>query len=136
MKNPVIAFIHSFSDLTKSISRFANNINAIKDGIEKEKVLIENLHGFDKIYQLVNTLANSIPFSLELIKMIEKEMINHQVEWQIIYKLEDGYLVALDPRKNGQAEVYWIEKPDKESYHQQYFFNKLFNDFPRNDSNA
>jgi hypothetical protein len=80
MKNPVIAFIHSFSDLTKSISRFANNINAIKDGIEKEKVLIENLHGFDKIYQLVNTLANSIPFSLELIKMIEKEMINHQVE--------------------------------------------------------
>jgi len=80
MKNPIIAFIHSFSNLTKDISRFAKNINDIKDDVEKEKVLIENLHGFDKIYQLVNTLANSIPFSLELIKMIEKELINHQGE--------------------------------------------------------
>jgi len=80
MKNPIIAFIHSFRDLTKDISKFAKNINAIKEGIEKEKVLIENLHGFDNVYQLVNTLANSIPLSLELIKMIEKELINHQGE--------------------------------------------------------
>ena len=37
MKDPIIAFIHSFSDLTKDISRFAKNINAIKDGIEKKR---------------------------------------------------------------------------------------------------
>ena len=78
MKNPIIAFIHSFSNLTKDISRFAKKINAFKDDIKKEKVLIENLYGFDKIYQLVNVLANAIPFSLELIKMIEKDLINYQ----------------------------------------------------------
>jgi len=78
MKNPIIAFIHSFSDLTNDISKFANKIDAIKDDIEKEKDLIENLHGFDKIYQLVNVLANSIPFSLELIKTIEKELAIYQ----------------------------------------------------------
>lgn len=80
MKNPNIAFIHSFSDLTKDISRFSKKINAVKDDIEKEKVLIENLHGFDNIYQLANVLANSIPFSLELIKMIEKDLINYHGE--------------------------------------------------------
>ena len=74
MKNPIIAFVHSFSDLTNDISKFANKIDAIKDDIEKEKDLIENLHGFDKIYQLVNVLANSIPFSLELIKTLEKKL--------------------------------------------------------------
>jgi len=36
------------------------------------------LHGFGKVYQLVNTLANSIPLSLELIKMIEKELVNYE----------------------------------------------------------
>jgi len=74
MKNPIIAFVHSFSALTSDISKFANKIDAIKDDIEKEKDLIENLHGFDKIYQLVNVLANSIPFSLELIKTLEKKL--------------------------------------------------------------
>ena len=80
MKNPIIAFVHSFSDLMNDISKFANKIDAIKDDIEKEKDLIENLHGFDKIYQLVNVLANSIPFSLELIKTIEKELAIYQDE--------------------------------------------------------
>jgi len=80
MKNPVIAFIHSFRDLTNDISKFAKKINTVKEDIEKEKVLIEDLHGFDKVYQLVNTLANSIPLSLELIKMIEKELANYQEE--------------------------------------------------------
>ena len=80
MKNPVIAFIHSFRDLTNDISEFAKKINTVKEDIEKEKVLIENLHGFDKVYQLVNTLANSIPLSLELIKLIEKELANYQEE--------------------------------------------------------
>ena len=80
MKNPIIAFIHSFSDITNDISKFANKIDAIKDDIEKEKGLIENLHGFDKIYQLINVLANSIPFSLELIKTIEKELTIYQDE--------------------------------------------------------
>jgi len=56
------------------------NINAIKEDIEIEKVLIENLHGFDKVYQLVNSLANAIPISLELIKMIDKELTNYQNE--------------------------------------------------------
>ncbi|MHA1671723.1 MAG: hypothetical protein ACTSV5_14285 [Promethearchaeota archaeon] len=78
MKNPIIAFIHSFSNLTKDISRFANKINAIKDDIEKEKDLIKDLYDFNKIYELINVLANSIPFSLELIKMIESELINYQ----------------------------------------------------------
>ena len=80
MKNPIIAFVHSFSDLMNDISKFANKIDAIKDDIEKEKELIENLHGFDNIYQLVNVLANSIPFSLELIKTIEKELAIYQDE--------------------------------------------------------
>ncbi len=80
MRNPIIAFIHSFSDLTKGISGFADSINAIKDDIEKEKVMIENLHGFDKIYQFVNALANAVPFSLELIKKIENELLNYQDE--------------------------------------------------------
>lgn len=80
MKNPIIAFVHSFSDLTNDISKFANKIDAIKDDIEKEKDLIEDLHGFDKIYQLVNVLGNSIPFSLELIKTIEKELAIYQGE--------------------------------------------------------
>ena len=34
MKNPIIAFIHSFSDLTNDISKFANKIDAIKDDIQ------------------------------------------------------------------------------------------------------
>lgn len=80
MKNPVIAFIHSFRDLSNDISKFAKKINAIKEDIENEKVLIEKLHGFDKVYQLVNILANSIPLSLELIKLIEKELANYQEE--------------------------------------------------------
>ena len=80
MKNPVIAFIHSFRDLTSDISKFANKINAVKEDIELEKEKIENLHGFDSVYQLVNILANSIPFSLELIKMIAKELANYQEE--------------------------------------------------------
>ena len=80
MKDPIIAFTHSFSNLTRDISRFATSINSIKDDIEKEKGLIENLHGFDKIYQLVNALANAIPFSLELIKLVDKELINYQGE--------------------------------------------------------
>jgi len=80
MRNPVIAFIHSFKDLTSEISKFAKKINAIKEDIEKEKVLIKELHGFDRVYQLVSTLANSIPFSLELIKMIEKELATYQDE--------------------------------------------------------
>ncbi len=80
MKNPVIAFIHSFKNLTQDISKFSKKINDIKEDIETEKDLIENLHGFDKVYLLVNTLANSIPFSLELIKMIEKELANYQEE--------------------------------------------------------
>ena len=80
MKNPIIAFIHSFSTLTNDISKFANKIDAIKNDIEKEKDLIEDLHGFDKIYQLVNVLANSIPFSLELMKMIKKELAIYQDE--------------------------------------------------------
>ncbi len=78
MKNPIIAFIHSFRDLSNDISKFAKKINAIKEDIERDKVSIEKLHGFDKVYQLVNVLAKSIPFSLELIKMIEKELINYQ----------------------------------------------------------
>ena len=80
MKNPIIAFIHSFKDLTKDISKFAKKINAVKEDIESEKASIENLHGFDKVYLLVNTLANSIPFSLELIKMVEEELTNYQEE--------------------------------------------------------
>ena len=80
MKNPIIAFIHSFSNLTNDISRFAKDIDAIKENIENEKMLIKDLHGFDKIYQLINVLANAIPFSLELIKMIEKELISYQTE--------------------------------------------------------
>ena len=80
MKNPIIAFVHSFSNLMNDISKFANRIDAIKDDIEKEKDLIEDLHGFDKIYQLVNVLAKSIPFSLELIKTIEKELALYQDE--------------------------------------------------------
>ena len=80
MKNPIIAFIHSFSDLMNDISRFSKDIDVIKDDIEKEKVLIENLYGFDKVYQLINVLANSIPFSLELIKLIEKELVLYQDE--------------------------------------------------------
>ena len=63
------------------ISRFSKDINAVKEDIENEKVLIENLYGFDKIYELVNVLANSIPFSLELIKLIEKELVLYQGEW-------------------------------------------------------
>ena len=63
------------------ISIFANKIDAIKDDIEKEKDLIEDFHGFDKIYQLVNVLANSIPFSLELIKTIQKELAIYQDQW-------------------------------------------------------
>jgi len=43
-------------------------------------IQMEDLHGFDKIYQLVNVLANSIPFSLELIKTIEKELALYQDE--------------------------------------------------------
>ncbi len=80
MKNPIIAFVHSFRNLTNDISKFANKINAIKDDIEKVKDLIKDLHGFDKIYQLVNVLGNSIPFSLELIKSIKKELAIYQVE--------------------------------------------------------
>ena len=80
MKNPIIAFVHSFSDLTNDISKFANKIDALKDDIEKEKDLIKDLHGFDKIYQLVNVLANSIPFSLELIKTIKNELAIYQDE--------------------------------------------------------
>ena len=80
MRNPIIAFVHSFRNLTNDISKFSVKINTIKEDIDNEKVLIENLHGFDKVYQLVNVLANSIPFSLELIKMIEKELINYQGE--------------------------------------------------------
>ncbi|NVM46320.1 MAG: hypothetical protein HWN79_15530 [Candidatus Lokiarchaeota archaeon] len=80
MRNPIVAFIHSFRDLTSDISKFAKKINTIKEDIDKEKVSIEDMHGFDKVYQLVNVLANSIPFSLELIKMIEKELINYQGE--------------------------------------------------------
>ena len=80
MKNPIIAFVHSFSALTNDISKFAEKINAIKEDIEKEKDLIEKLDGFEKIYQLVNVLANSIPFSLELIKTIEKELAIYQGE--------------------------------------------------------
>jgi DNA-binding transcriptional regulator GbsR (MarR family) len=80
MKNPIKAFIHSFSDLLKDISSFSKDINVIKDDIESEKVLIEDLYGFDKVYQLVNVLANSVPFSLELIKLIEKELVLYQGE--------------------------------------------------------
>ena len=80
MKNPIIAFVHSFSNLMNDISKFADKIDAIKDDIEKEKDLIEDLHGFDKIYQLVNVLANSIPFSLELVKTIQKELALYQDE--------------------------------------------------------
>ena len=80
MKNPVKAFIHSFRNLMYDISRFSKDINAVKDDIENEKDLIENLYGFDKIYELVNVLANSIPFSLELIKLIEKELVHYQGE--------------------------------------------------------
>jgi len=80
MKNPIIAFVHSFSNLMNDISNFAYKIDAIKDDIEKEKDLIEDLHGFDKIYQLVNVLANSVPFSLELVKMIQKELALYQDE--------------------------------------------------------
>ena len=80
MKNPIIAFVHSFSNLMNDISKFAYKIDAIKDDIEKEKDLIEDLHGFDKIYQLVNVLANSIPFSLELVKTIQKELALYQDE--------------------------------------------------------
>jgi len=80
MKNPIIAFVHSFSNLMNDISKFADKIDAIKDDIEKEKDLIKDLHGFDKIYQLVNVLANSIPFSLELVKTIQKELALYQDE--------------------------------------------------------
>ena len=80
MKNPIIAYVHSFSNLMNDISKFAYKIDAIKDDIEKEKDLIEDLHGFDKIYQLVNVLANSIPFSLELVKTIQKELALYQDE--------------------------------------------------------
>ncbi len=80
MKNPIIAFIHSFSTLMHDISKFSKDINAIKEDIENEKVLIENLYGFDKVYELVNILANSIPFSLELIKLIQKELVLYQGE--------------------------------------------------------
>lgn len=80
MKNPVIAFIHSFRDLTNDISKFAKKINTVKEDIDKEKVLIQDLHGFDKVYQLVNTLVNSLPLSLELIKLIEKELANYKEE--------------------------------------------------------
>lgn len=80
MKNPIMAFIHSFKNLRKDISKFAESINTVKEDIDKEKELIENLHGFERVYQLVNALANAIPFSLELIKMIERELINYQDE--------------------------------------------------------
>ena len=81
MKNPITAFVHSFRNLTNDISKFAKSIDAIKDDIEGEKAYVQNLHGFDKVYQLVNVLANAIPFSLELIKKIEKELANYQEEW-------------------------------------------------------
>ncbi|MBY9004609.1 MAG: hypothetical protein KGD73_11595, partial [Candidatus Lokiarchaeota archaeon] len=80
MKNPVIAFVYSFRNLTKDISRFAESINTIKEDIENEKKMIENMYGFDQVYQLVNILAKAIPFSLELIKIVEGELIKYQDE--------------------------------------------------------
>ena len=80
MKNPIVAFIHSFSDLMNDISRFSKDINSIKEDIDNERILIENLYGFDKVDELVNVLANSIPFSLEIIKLVEKELVLYQGE--------------------------------------------------------
>lgn len=53
MKNSIIAFTHSFSNLTSDISKFTEDIDVIKENIEKEKILIKDLYGFDKIYQLI-----------------------------------------------------------------------------------
>ena len=42
--------------------------------MDKEKKELETLHGFNNIYELLSLFSSSLPLTMELMKVFEKEM--------------------------------------------------------------
>jgi len=67
------AFVHAFYNAQKEIVEFGKKLTELKHDIQERKENLKDLKGFDKINQVVNLLTVSVPFSLKLYNMLEKE---------------------------------------------------------------
>jgi len=67
------AFVHAFYNAQKDIVEFGKKLTDLKEEIQENKENLENLNGFKEINQIVKLLTFSVPFSLELYEMLEKE---------------------------------------------------------------
>jgi DNA-binding transcriptional regulator GbsR (MarR family) len=67
------AFVHAFYNAQKEIVEFGRELTKLKEEIEKNKESVKDSKGFNQISQIVNLLTLSVPFSLELYKMLEEE---------------------------------------------------------------
>jgi len=74
MKSAAKAFVHSFINSTQDIFYFIKEMVELKLEMDAQRNELEKLHGFNEIYQIINLYSISMPFILELIKLLEKEL--------------------------------------------------------------
>lgn len=74
MISPKKAFIKNFFNLQKEIFDFYNELNELKKEMDAEKNEIEDLYGHTDVYELLTLLTASLPLTMKVIEVLEKEL--------------------------------------------------------------
>jgi hypothetical protein len=68
------AFMRSFINANQEIYDFYSELEALKHEMNQEKVEIENLYGFEDVYELITVLTSSLPLVNLVLKALNKEL--------------------------------------------------------------
>ncbi len=74
MDSPKKAIIKNFFNSQKEIFDFYNELNELKKEMNAEKNEIENLYGYTDVYELLTLLTASLPLTMKVIEVLEKEL--------------------------------------------------------------
>ncbi len=76
MKSATKAFLINFLNAQKDIYEFYNEINDLKTEMEAERSELESLYGYKDLYDIISLFTISLPLTSEIIKILEKELID------------------------------------------------------------
>ncbi|MBY8985540.1 MAG: hypothetical protein KGD65_10750 [Candidatus Lokiarchaeota archaeon] len=76
MQSATKAFLKNFLNSQKEIFDFYNEIDDLKTEMDAEKERIEKLYGYNDIYELVSLFTASLPLTVKVIEVLEKELVN------------------------------------------------------------
>jgi DNA-binding transcriptional regulator GbsR (MarR family) len=76
MQSATKTFLKNFLNAQKEIFDFFDEIEEVKKQMEIEREEIENLHGFDDVYDLISLFTASLPLVVKVIEALDKELAN------------------------------------------------------------